>query len=90
MYDLGQILITKGVKLLFDTKQISELDVIGLLSRHKQGDWGNLDEQDEIANVKALEADTRILSNYLVNSIRLWIITEADRSSTCILRPEEY
>jgi hypothetical protein len=55
------------------------------------GDWGVLDEHDRKENEFSLKNEFRILSNYTLNSgERIWIITEADRSSTCILLPSEY
>lgn len=61
------------------------------LDRHSFCDWGNLDEEDKHANDVALDTGGRILSAYLTKAgDKLWIITEADRSSTCILLPEEY
>lgn len=58
--------------------------------RHVRGDWGDLDEQDKQANDKALQDGSRILSAYGKGETKLWIITEADRSATTILRPDEY
>ncbi len=72
------------------------LDLIGhagayaLLRRHLSGDWGALDTHDRRENVRALSAGARIFSAYETPAGRVWIITEADRSSTCILLPEEY
>jgi hypothetical protein len=61
------------------------------LSRHAQGDWGELDEHDRNENEFSLREGFRILSAYhLKDDTRIWIITEADRSSTTILLPEEY
>jgi hypothetical protein len=54
-------------------------------------DWGDLCDEDKQANEEALEQGFRILSCYRVGGgRRIYIITEADRSSTCILLPEEY
>ena len=62
-----------------------------LLNRHRQGDWGEVDGNDWALNDEALEEGTRILSAYRTKAhVRIWIITEADRSSTCLLLPEEY
>jgi hypothetical protein len=62
-----------------------------LLTRHMQGDWGELDPEDVAANEFALQHGLRLLSVYrLSDGTRLWIITEADRSATTILLPEEY
>jgi hypothetical protein len=61
------------------------------LQKHLSGDWGDVDDEDRLLNEEALRNGTRLLSAYkTLNGIRLWIITEADRSSTCILKPEEY
>jgi hypothetical protein len=61
------------------------------LLRHLTGDWGDLDEFDKMENESALEEGFRILSAYdLKTSTRIWIITEADRSSTCLLLPSDY
>jgi len=61
------------------------------VERHVSGDWGELDEEDRQENESSLKEGLRILSAYrLSDGTRVWIITEADRSSTCILLPEEY
>jgi hypothetical protein len=62
-----------------------------LLARHRSGDWGDVCDTDKHANGRAVVADERILSAYtLPTGTKVWIITEADRSSTCILLPNEY
>jgi len=61
------------------------------LTRHANGDWGELDEHDLKANEYGLEHGLRLLSAYTLSSgVRIWVITEADRSSTTILLPSEY
>ena len=67
------------------------IDLVPYMRRHHCGDWGDLDECDMQANEEALEHGLRILSHYkLGGGRRIYIITEADRSSTCIMLPEEY
>ena len=67
------------------------IDLASYLRRHHCGDWGDLCDEDKQANEDALELGLRILSHYkLGGDRRIYIITEADRSSTCILLPEEY
>ena len=63
-----------------------------LLRRHAGGDWGELDGHDRRANERALRDGARLLSSYPVGEAgeKVWIITEADRSSTCLLLPSEY
>ena len=59
--------------------------------RHVHGDWGIVDEEDKMSNNQAVDQGTRILSAYrLPTRDKLWIITEADRSATTLLLPEEY
>ncbi len=61
------------------------------MQRHRSGDWGELDEHDQRENELSVREGFRILSAYRTRRhARLWIITEADRSSTTILLPEEY
>ena len=61
------------------------------LDRHITGDWGDCDDEDAAANDQALTDDSRIFSVYhLATGEKIWVITEADRSSTCILLPDEY
>jgi hypothetical protein len=61
-----------------------------ILDRHSSGDWGDVDDADKKSNDRALIDGTRILSAYTVNGVKVWIITEADRSVTTVLLPEDY
>jgi hypothetical protein len=62
-----------------------------LLTRHADGDWGELSEHDRKENEFSLRNGFRILSSYMLgNGEKIWVITEADRSSTCLLLPSEY
>jgi hypothetical protein len=61
------------------------------LNRHLAGDWGDLDAHDYRENERALKTGTRLFSAYTVSPLNtLWIITESDRSSTCLLLPSDY
>jgi len=61
------------------------------LDRHRKGDWGEVDGDDRARNDQALEGGERILSAYWTkDDVRIWVITEWDRSSTCVLLPGEY
>jgi hypothetical protein len=61
------------------------------LHRHVVGDWGDLDEADRAENELSAREGFRLLSaHHLRDGTKIWIITEADRSSTTILLPEEY
>ncbi len=61
------------------------------INRHVRGDWGNLDEAGRLENELSLREGFRLLSAYRsVAGVKFWVITEADRSATTILLPEEY
>jgi hypothetical protein len=60
------------------------------LARHATGDWGELCAFDRRQNEIALSDGYRVFSSYDMPAGRVWIITEADRSITTILLPEEY
>jgi hypothetical protein len=71
--------------------QIAEEEILRALTRHLQGDWGTLDPHDWKTNEHALKHGERLLSAYeSIRKIKFWIITEADRSVTTILLPEDY
>ena len=61
-----------------------------LLARHQDGDWGNVPPEDARENELSVKKGFRILSSYQMGDETLWVITEADRSVTTILRPDEY
>ena len=66
------------------------IDGLALLSRHVTGDWGDLGEEDKQENELSVRKGFRILSAYGKGDRKLWVITEADRSVTTILRPDDY
>lgn len=71
--------------------QLTQEDILLGIRRHQAGDWGDVDEEDRKANERALVEQTRLFSVYhTANSIKFWITTEADRSVTTILLPEDY
>ncbi len=87
-FPLGNIAITPGaLEALATANQSASM----FLARHASGDWGDLGEDDRQENEEAIEAGVRILSSYRTYSDeKIWVITEADRSLTTILLPEEY
>ena len=87
LFPLGQMVATPGAIGLMEAARI---DPIQLLQRHPSGDWGDLDAEDQRENDYAIQRWLRILSAYGTPPERLWLITEADRSVTTILRPDEY
>ncbi len=85
---LGQLVATPGaLQALQDAGQ----NALEFLSRHVRGDWGDLDAEDKKENDFSVSRHLRILSAYtLTTGVKIWLITEADRSATTLLLPEEY
>ena len=100
LFQLGQIVATPGALQLLKEHRVAPFT---LISRHVCGDWGDLDASDMRENSMALVHGHRILSSYQLTrrtkagadgagsvTDKVWIITEADRSSTTVLLPREY
>jgi hypothetical protein len=88
LFPLGAVVATPGaLEALADSGETPDV----FLARHVAGDWGGVSPADRRANDDALRAGERLLSAYtLWSGVKVWVITEADRSSTCILLPDEY
>jgi hypothetical protein len=85
-FALGQTVITGNA-----AEQLDPSDVYAALRRHATGDWGEVDAEDEAQNERSLKEGFRLLSAYTDrNGVKFWIITEADRSATTVLLPEDY
>lgn len=88
LFSLGQVLATPGALSMLEALQLTPLPFV---VRHVSGDWGDICSEDRQANAEALVHSFRLMSVYVLSATqRLWIITEADRSSTTLLMPEEY
>ncbi len=88
LFSLGDVVITPGALAAFVT---ANAYITPYLARHQQGAWGDLDPEDSRANEHALQTGARLLSAYqLPDTTTIWIITEGDRSSTCVLLTNEY
>ena len=88
LFDLGRIVATPGANTAL--REAGE-DPLDLIRRHVTGDWSELDEHDQAGNRFSVGRDLRILSAYTLSTgVKVWIITEADRSATTILLPSEY
>lgn len=97
--ELGRVLITAGVDSFLQEQEESTMIafVHQSLVRHRQHDWGVIDPDDVKVNEHALEHQARVMSSYPIprdvshpKETQIWVITEADRSSTTILFPSEY
>ncbi len=89
LFPLGVVVATPMALRLLEEHGI---DPTKLLARHQSGDWGDVPPEDARENELSVLRGFRILSSYPVGEAgeRVWIITEADRSSTCVLLPDEY
>lgn len=85
-FSLGRTVITRPAQAVLTAE-----DVQTALRRHAAGDWGDVDEDDRRENERSLNQRLRLLSVYhAANGTKFWVITEADRSSTCVLLPDDY
>ena len=85
---LGRLMATPGALNAFAATGENPINYI---VRHMNLDPGSLGAEDQLQNLRAVREGTRVFSAYeLRDGIRIWIITEADRSVTTILLPEEY
>lgn len=84
-FSLGRLLITPGAREAF-----SDEEILLAVSRHQRGDWGIMCREDCRLNDEALQTGGRLHSAYRYHDVKLWIITEGDRSATTILLPDEY
>ena len=89
LFSLGQIVATPGALSALGGEGIGSE---ALLKRHVTGDWGDLSEDDRRENELSIKEGFRILSAFELprTGVKLWIITEADRSVTTLLLPDEY
>ena len=88
LFKLSQIVGTPGA---LEEMAKADQDPLELLRRHVTGDWGKVPEEDARENELSVEKGFRILSVYTLSTgVTIWILTEADRSATTYLRPEEY
>jgi hypothetical protein len=88
LFTLGHVVATAGALAVIEK---SGQQPGAFLDRHANGDWGDVPPEDIKENDFSLKHGLRLLSAYRTTAgDKLWVITEADRSSTCILLPDEY
>jgi hypothetical protein len=87
-FSLGQLVATPGALQALAEAGQSPMEFV---RRHQSGDWGEISAEDARENDYSLQRGFRLLSAYTLRTgVRLWLITEADRSATTLLKPEEY
>lgn len=88
LFRAGQIVATPGALALLEQAHKTPME---LLVRHLRGDWGDLCPEDKAENELSLKRGYRLMSSYKIKETEtLWIITEADRSATTMLVPNDY
>jgi hypothetical protein len=89
LFPLGQIVSTPGALSALGNEGIGADE---LFNRHATGDWGDLSEDDRRENELSLSEGFRVLSSYKLprTGVKIWVITEGDRSATTLLLPDEY
>lgn len=85
LFPLGETVVTGNASARLTTEE-----VLAGLQRHACGDWGDLYPEDVYANFEAIQSGGRLFSAYGTGRHRFWIITEADRSATTVLLPDDY
>lgn len=90
-FKMGKVVMTRGVNnRIAEDKDYTKF-VIDSLNRHENCDWGDILKEDKSENEYSLQKGFRVLSCYTYKKKKkIWIITEAERSATTILFPEEY
>lgn len=87
-FALGQVVATPGA---LDALKEAKQQPAEFLGRHVSGDWGEVPPEDAAENELSVKQGFRILSAYtLKTGVKIWVITEADRSATTLLLPSEY
>lgn len=89
IFNIGEIVGTPAAVRALNENYVLHAD---LLDRHVAGDWGDLSDEDKLANETALVDGDRLLSAYLLPGLneKVYIVTEADRSHTTIMLASEY
>lgn len=94
LFRTGKLVMTRGFISLFgegeDARFQANEKFEEFFARHQSGDWGQLSRHDKKHNEQAVREGWLILSVYDVNGANVYVITEADRSITTALLPEEY
>ena len=95
-FEYGDVGCTPGINRMLRDDPIVNDWIADCLDRHLNGDWGELCDEDRKMNDESVRMENEgkmgwgLMSSYSIDDIRIWIITEADRSSTTILLPSEY
>lgn len=87
LFQVGKVVSTPIAFIHLLNHDMHPLDFV---RRHVAGDYGDICDDDILANTHALHNGLRILSSYLIGREKVYVITEADRSVTTVLLASEY
>ena len=87
LFSLGQVVVTRNC---LDYAQEHSINLTELVQRHVSGDDGDLCKEDKQLNELAIKDEGRVFSSYLTNGVKIYVITEWDRSYTTIMLAEDY
>jgi len=86
LFELGQIVTTRTI-----SESVEAAKIASVIRNHVTGDFGVLGNEDIDANKEAIQnGDDRVLSAYIINKQKVYVITEWDRSYTTVLFADEY
>lgn len=88
--DLGKVYMTVGITEAIKNKQFELNDVLNVIKRHESGDWGIISKDDKKLNDLSVKEGGRVVSSYIINNLKIYVITEANREYTTVLFPDEY
>jgi hypothetical protein len=87
-FPLGKLMTTPGARQALEE---AGQEAVEFFARHQAQDWGEVDEEDRQLNAESVNHWSRLLSAYILKTgVKVWVITEADRSATTLLLPNEY
>ena len=91
-FELGRVVITRGLNNLIENSENLRNELNGALSRYFNCDWGDTCEDDKVLNDAAVKNNNdRIVTKYVLSDdIKIFILTEADRRHTTTMLTEEY
>lgn len=90
-FPLGALVVTSHVAEAQAEDPALAVLIPQFIARHQAGDWGDLDAEDKKENEFSLTRHLRLFSSYnLPAGGKIWVITESDRSSTCVMFPSDY
>ncbi len=89
-FNPGHLVMTRSVSETVSLDTDFAEFILNAVMRHINAEWGDVCTEDKLSNFEALQNGGRLLSAYHLDEIKIWVLTEADRSSTTIMFPAEY